>query len=113
MHLISIIGCWRTLSIVPVRSRNGPSAVFSLVILPSRTISVSLGTSRSTVLHFTSSVLSRAFAIPSSSTPLGSEVAAARSTAVELPMQMAISISPPAFLRAVSVPRSSTILTAK
>ena len=88
MHLISTTGCWRTRSTMPVKSRNGPSAAFSLVILPSRTISQSAGTSRSTVLHLTRSVFSSAFAMPNSSTPIGSVVAAASKVAVELPCRL-------------------------
>ena len=113
MHLISTTGCWRSRSTMPVKSRKGPSVAFSLVILPSRTNSQSAGTSKSTVLHLTKSVFSSAFAIPNSSTPIGKVVAAESSTAVELPMQMAMSSSPPAFLSAVSVPRFSTIRATK
>ena len=70
-----------------------------MVILPSNTNSQSAGTSKSTVLHLTKSVFSKAFAIPSSSTPIGRVVAAESSTAVELPMHMAMSSSPPAFFK--------------
>ena len=113
MHLISITGCWRTRSTTPVKSRNGPSVAFSLVILPSKTNSLSAGTSTSMVLHLTMSVFSNAFAMPNSSTPLGNVVAAANSTAVELPRHIAMSSSPPAFFSALSVPRFSTMRAMK
>ena len=113
MHLISTTGCWRSRSTMPVKSRKGPSVAFSLVILPSRTNSAFAGTSKSMVLHFTSSVFSNAFAIPNSSTPIGRVVAAESSVAVELPMQKAMSSSPPAFFSAESVPRFSTMRATK
>ena len=84
---------------MPVKSRKGPSVAFSLVILPSKTNSQSAGTSRSTVLHFTKSVFSSAFAMLNSSVPIGRVVAAASRVAVELPRQIAMSSSPPAFAK--------------
>jgi len=113
MQSISITGCWRTPSSVPVRSGKGPSVANWRVMRPSSTSSASAGTFRSCVLHLTSGVGASAWAMDNSSTSIGGDMLAARSTCSGQPMAMATGKPSGALPIAVWVPRRSTTRAAK
>ena len=85
---ISITGCWRTKSYVPVRSTNGPSRDERLGDAPLQH-ELGLGGTRMPLAQTTIGVGASAWAMVISSTPGAGAIDAASSTCSGRPMQMA------------------------